>query len=141
MNRFKVSRLVAASVGLIGYALLLSPNAYTKTPEPPGLFSTLPSKVQTQLPGQAIAGKSRAVQINYGRLRSGQFFVSLPDGVSFEAIRDFQHEQDNNRFTWVGHADGNSDNKVIISVSGDAVAGTFSYQGRLYKLEPRANGL
>ena len=41
---------------------------------------------------------------------------------------------------WVGHASDDPDNRVVIGVSGDAVAGTFTYHGKLFKLEPRANG-
>jgi hypothetical protein len=46
----------------------------------------------------------------------------------------------NGRMAWVGHAAEDRRNRVILGVSGDAVAGTFAYRGRLYKLEPRANG-
>jgi hypothetical protein len=80
------------------------------------------------------------VKINYGRLRSGRFFVSLPDGVSFEAVRELQHDLDGGRFAWVGRAADDPDSRVVIGVSGDALAGTFAYDGRLFKLEPRADG-
>ena len=40
----------------------------------------------------------------------------------------------------MGHAIGNRAERVIIGVSGDAVAGTFVRKGKLFKLEPRADG-
>ena len=44
------------------------------------------------------------------------------------------------RMAWVGHAAEDRHSRVVLGASGDAVAGTFAYRGRLYKLEPRANG-
>lgn len=123
-----------------GSCTLLAGAAFGATPEPPGLLSTVPGKSPAVLPAQAIAGRARAVQINYGQLRSGRFFLSLPDGVSFEAVRDQQREWGKGRFDWVGHAAGDESNSVVLGVSGNSVAGAFNYQGRLFKLEPRADG-
>ncbi len=133
-------RKVAFSVLLGGWTLYGGLVASAKTPEPPGLLTTVPGKSQAVLPAQAIDGRSRAVKINYGQLRSGRLFLSLPDGVSFEAVRDHQQDWGKGRFDWVGHADGDLANSVTIGVSGNAVAGAFSYQGRLFKLEPRRDG-
>ena len=125
---------------MIGYISLLAFSAAAQAPEPPGLFSQLPDTSIATLPQQAIAGKSRAVTINYELLRSDRFFVSLPGDISFEAVRETQQDLGKGRFSWVGHASDDPDNTVVIGVSGDAVAGTFTYHGKLFKLEPRANG-
>lgn len=81
-----------------------------------------------------------AVKINYGQLRSGRFFVSLPGGVSYEAVRELQQDLGKDRSSWVGHASDEPESTVVLGVSGNAVAGSFSYHGKLFKLEPRANG-
>ena len=56
------------------------------------------------------------------------------------AVRDRHEEMGDGRFSWVGHAIGNRAERVILGVSGDAVAGTFLRKGKLFKLEPRADG-
>ena len=140
MSTFNIPwRMTAFSV-LLGSATFFGTNTYANTPEPPGLFSTLPGKSRAELPEQAIDGRSRAVKINHGQLRSGRFFVNLPGGVSFEAVRDQMQDLGQNRSAWIGHASDNPGNRVVIGISGDAVAGTFAYQDRLFKLEPRADG-
>lgn len=40
----------------------------------------------------------------------------------------------------VRHPKGSARNRVVIGMSGDAVAATFAYRGRLFKLDPRADG-
>ena len=118
----------------------IAAGAQAQTPAPPGLFSVLPAHVPVELPENAIAGRAAAVAINHGRLRSGRFFVSLPDGISFEAVRDSEQNLGTGRFAWVGRAGGSPGSRVIIGVSGDSVSGTFAYRDRLFKLEPRADG-
>lgn len=125
---------------LIGCVALIAVSASAQTPEHPGLFSQLPDTSLAVLPQQAIAGKSRAVKINYGQLRSGRFFVSLPGEISYEVIGEVQQGLSKGRFAWVGHASDDPDSTVVIGVSGKAVAGTFVYHGKLFKLEPRADG-
>ena len=127
-------------IALTIFTAFFGTSAFSVTPEPPALFTHLPGKTQAELPHQAIPGMSRAVKVNYGQFRSGRFFVSLPGGVSFEAVRDFQKDLGRGRHAWVGHAGGNENSRVVIGLSGDAMAATFFYQGRLFKLEPRANG-
>lgn len=132
-RRLTLTALVA-SIFIIG----LSSN--TTAAAEKGLFTTLPGKAQGKLPAQAIEARSKSVKINYGQLRSGRFAVSLPDGVSLDAVRDLQKEMGRNKFAWVGHANGDKANRVVLGVSGNSVAGTFAYDGRLFKLEPRADG-
>ncbi len=69
-----------------------------------------------------------------------RFFLSLPGDISYEAVGEMQQNLGKGRFAWVGHASDNPDNTVVIGVSGNAVAGTFTYHGKLFKLEPRADG-
>ena len=142
MSSFKIASRRMALSALMGCVSLLAFSAAAKTPEPPGLFSQLPdtAKAKLKLPQQAIAGKSHAVKINYGQLRSGRLLLNLPGDISYEAVRDKQQDLGKGRFAWVGHASDDPDNTVVIGVSGDAVAGTFIHQGKLFKLEPRANG-
>ena len=132
----------AVSLALAGCVSLLAISATANTPEPPGLFSQLPAPATATLtlPQQAIAGKSRAVKINYGQLRSGRLFLNLPGDISYEAVGNVQQDLGKGRFAWVGHASDDPGNTVVIAVSGVAVAGTFVYHGKLFKLEPRANG-
>jgi hypothetical protein len=85
-------------------------------------------------------GKSRSVKVNRGQLRKGRFTVSLPGGASYEVVRDFQQDMGDGRSSWVGHATNAPENNVVIGISGTAVAGTFTYKGKLFKLEPRADG-
>ncbi len=85
-------------------------------------------------------GKSHGVKINRGQLRSGKLTLSLPGGMTVGAVRERHEEMGDGRFSWVGHAIGNRAERVILGVSGDAVAGTFLRKGKLFKLEPRADG-
>ena len=125
---------------LTGLLCMINMPAVAKTPQPSGLFSSSSEDAKANLPRHALKGKSRKVRINHRKLREGRFFVSLPDGVSYEAIRDLKQDQNKGRYAWVGHAGDDRRNRVVIGVSGDAVAGTFSYNGKLFRLEPRANG-
>ncbi len=142
MSLYRFSGHRAALLALAGCVSLLAFSATAQTPEPPGLFSQLPdtAKATLTLPQQAIAGKSRAVKINHELLRSGRLFLNLPGDISYEAVRDTQQDLGKGRFAWVGHASDDPGNTVVIGVSGDAVAGTFTRHGKLFKLEPRANG-
>jgi len=132
-------RGLAVGLAVCGSALATVDTAVAM-PEPPGLFNLQAGQSPKSLPEHAIAGKSNAVKVNFGRLKSGRFFANLTDGVSFEAERDLEQDLGNGRFAWVGHAAGDPGNRVVIGVSGDAAAGSFSYRGRLFKLEPRADG-
>jgi hypothetical protein len=140
MNSFKSparARLVAALAGILSLTHL---NAHAKTPEPAGLFSEETTHQALVLPTQAIAGKSRSVKLDREKLRKERFLVNLPGGVSFEAVRESQEDHGQGRSSWTGHAEGDPDSTVVLGISGDAVAGTFHYQGKLFNLEPRANG-
>ncbi|HEY6130553.1 MAG TPA: hypothetical protein VIV27_00975, partial [Halioglobus sp.] len=68
--------------------------------------------------------------IDRAQLRSERFIISLPGGESYEAVRERQQDLGNGRFAWVGHASDNSGSRVVIGVSGDAIAGTFAYHGK-----------
>ena len=140
MNSFNFPWRKTAFTALLASASFISLNAYAGKLEAPGLLSTVPGKSQARLPDEAIAARSKAVRINYGQLRSGRFSVDLPGGVSLDAVRDLQQEMGGNKYAWVGHANGNPANRVVIGISGDAVAGSFFYEGRLFKLEPRPDG-
>ncbi|MEZ5503654.1 MAG: M12 family metallo-peptidase [Halioglobus sp.] len=140
MNNSKFSKSFTAIAAIAGILAMTVPAASARTPEPPGLFSTVGETPPGKLPKEAIAGKSRKVKIDHNKLRRARFFVSLPDGVSYEAVRDLQQDRGKGRFAWVGHASDNPDNRVVIGVSGNAVAGTFAYHGKLFRLEPRADG-
>ncbi|MEZ5571748.1 MAG: zinc-dependent metalloprotease family protein [Halioglobus sp.] len=105
-----------------------------------GTLSEQPQAHQKILPKNTVRGNYRTVKIDQKKLRKGRFFVSLPDGMSYEAVRVIQQERGKGRFAWVGHASDDPENRVVIGVSGDAVAGTFSYRGKLFRLEPRADG-
>ena len=124
----------------VGITGCLALPASAKAPDAVSLFATLPPGVQSSLPAQAIAGRSNKVKINRQKLRQGRFSVSLPGGVSFDVVREQQHEMGNGRFAWVGHASDNRDSQTVVGVSGNAVAATFYYRKKLFKLEPRANG-
>lgn len=114
-------------------------NTYA-TPKPPGLLDKQAGKVTVELPEQALFGKSQNVKINYGKLRSGRFFVDLPGDVSFEAVRDVEYDFGGGKSAWVGRVNGDAKSRVVLGKSGKALAGTFAVGDRLFKLEPRANG-
>jgi len=142
MNWFKSASRRTALYALAGGVSLIAFTAAAQTPQPPGLFSKLPdtAKATLTLQKQAIEGKSRAVAINHALLNSDRFFVSLPGDISFEAVRESQQYLGKGRFSWEGHASDDPDSTMVIGVSGTAFAGTITYQGKLFKLEPRANG-
>ncbi len=129
--------LVAAMATIISLTNL---HAHAKTPEPPGLFSEQPSSTKVVPSKQAKAGKTRSVKINKDKLGKGRFFVSLPGGVSYEAVRESHQDHGKGRSSWTGHADDDAENTIVLGISGDAVAGVFNYHGKMFKLEPRANG-
>jgi hypothetical protein len=120
--------------------LLTQLTAVAKTPEPAGLFSEQEDAAPRTPGKKSVKGKSQAVKVNVEKLRRGRIFIKLPDGSSYEAVRDTQQERSKGRFSWVGHASDGPENRVVIGVSGAAVAGTFFYRGKLFRLEPRADG-
>lgn len=124
---------------MTGLAIVASLVSLPAAAQPPGLFSELPAATGVVLPRQALAGMSRAVGINRDELSNERFFVSLPGGVSFEAVRDLQEDHAGGS-SWIGHASDDANSTIVLGISGDAVAGTFHYQGKMYKLEPRADG-
>lgn len=140
MNSFTFLARVAPVAALAGILSLTHLNAYATTDEAPGLFSEQTAPRKLVLPETAVAGRSHTVKLDHRRLRNGRFTVNLPGGVSFEAVRETLRDHGNGRSSWAGHADGNPDNTVVLGISGDAVAGTFHFQNKLFKLEPRANG-
>jgi hypothetical protein len=101
MGWFKLPSRRTALSALFGCVSFLAFSAAATTPEPPGLFSQLPETSMATLPQQAIAGKSRAVTINYGLLRSGRFSLSLPGDIAYEAIGEVQQDLGKGRFAWV----------------------------------------
>ena len=131
----------STALSLVVAALPFSVLYAAETPKPQGLMSTVEAKTENHIPpGHAINGNSRSVKIHHEQLRGARFFVDLPDGVSFEAVRDSEYDLGKGNFAWVGHAEGNSRDRVIIGTSGKAMAATFSVGDRLFKIEPRADG-
>lgn len=140
MKRFGFNAQLVTAATLTSVLTLLSQGAAAKTPRPDGLFSKETTTAHRVLPKRAFREQARGVRLNREKLRRGKFFVELPGDVSFEVVRELQHEMDDKRYAWVGHARGNQENRAVLGVSGNAVAGTFRYGGKLFKLEPRANG-
>lgn len=137
-SRFLVRATLAAT--LFGLLTVSSPATLAKSPKPAGVFSDAPEAALVKLPKNAMKGKSRAVKVDRKMLRKGRFFVELPDGVSYEVVRSLQHERGADRFAWLGHASDDPESRAVFSVSGESVAGTLSYNGKLFRLEPRADG-
>lgn len=140
MKWFSLSTKAISAVALTGVFTQFTLATSAATQEPRGLFSNDTVSAHKVLPKNARAGKSRSVNINKKKLRRGRFTVDLPGNVSFEVVRELQHEMGRDRFAWVGHAGSNRKDRAVFGVSGNAVAGTFAYGGKLFKLEPRANG-
>jgi hypothetical protein len=125
---------------IAGIISLFALHAFANTPLPRALFSEQSLPLKDALPKHAIRGKSRAVKIDHKQLRRGRFSVNLPGGVTYEAVRELHQDMGKGRYSWVGHARDDESNSVVIGISGEAVAATFAYHGKLFKLEPRANG-
>lgn len=140
MKRFGLSAQAFTAATLMGFISFFSTGAMAKTPTPDGLFTDETASTHRVLPKRAFRATSRGVRLNREKLRRGKFFVDLPGDVSFEVVRELQHEMADKQYAWVGHARGNKENRAVLGVSGDAVAGTFRYGEKLFKLEPRANG-
>ena len=95
--------------------------------EPPGLFSEVAGNSGMKLPEKAIKGKSRAVKVNRGQLRSGRILVNLPGDISLEAVcRNCSRSRARTGSRWVGHASGDKREPVVIGVSGEAVVAARS---------------
>jgi peptidyl-Asp metalloendopeptidase len=140
MNKLRVVLRIFNQLSIAGILTIAASTALAKAPETDGLFSDETTKSRITLPKHALKGKSRAVKINHRKLRNGRFSVSLPGDVSYEVVRESQNDMGKGRFAWVGHASDDPDNRVVIGISGDAVSATFAYHGKLFKLEPRADG-
>lgn len=139
MKRYGISAPILA-VTLAGTLSFFSHSAAAQTPKPEGLFKPQATEASGAVTKRAYRREARNVRINRQKLRRGKFFVELPGNVSFEVVRELQHEMRDGRFAWVGHARGNANDRAVIGVSGDAVAGTFRYGDRMFKLEPRPGG-
>jgi hypothetical protein len=129
--------LAAAFAGLLSLASL---NTSAAGGEKAGLFMEQVTSRKIVPPHHAFAGKARNVKLDRGKLRKERLWVNLPGGVSFEAVREFQKDHGNGRSSWAGHVQGDLNDTVVLGISGDAVAGTFRFRNKLFKLEPRANG-
>ena len=133
-------RLAIAFSVLFACSSLLATQAMAGQTGAPGLLTKVKGQKVGQLPEQAIKGRSQAVKVNYGRLRSGRFSLDLPGEISLEAVRELDKDLGENRRAWVGRPGDGSDGRVVLGISGDAVYGTIAYEGRLFKLEPRPDG-
>jgi hypothetical protein len=140
MSNFTLTARTSLLAALTGVIALTNLHAHAATAEPEGLFSAQSAITQVVPSKEAKAGKTRAVKINKDKLSKGRFFVSLPGGVSYEVVRESHKNHGRGRSSWSGHAADDAENTVVLGVSGDAVAGTFNYHGKMFKLEPRANG-
>ena len=139
MKRYGISAPLLATA-LASTLSLFAHGTSAQTPKPEGLFTAQGTEVSGAVTKRAYRREARNVRINRQKLRRGKFFVELPGNVSFEVVREMQQEMKDGRFAWVGHARGNANNRAVIGVSGDAVAGTFRYGDRMFKLEPRPGG-
>ena len=132
---------VIAVTFCVGFCVLLFPDfVLAKTPQPPGLFTALGQARGASLAAREGRAPAIRVKVNRGLLRSGRLFLTLPGGVSYEAVRRATYELGGDRFAWVGHANGDPQQRVVIGISGTSATGTFWYQGRLYKLQPSLRG-
>jgi hypothetical protein len=121
----------------IGFFGLLCPAfVLAKTPQPPGLFTPVSPPRGASLAARETRAPATRVKVNRGLLRSGRLFLTLPGGISYEAVRKATYELGGERFAWVGHASGDPRQRVVIGISGKSATGTFVYQDRLYKLQP-----
>tara|TARA_R110000823_G_scaffold47903_18_gene122004 strand:+ start:35003 stop:36943 length:1941 start_codon:yes stop_codon:yes gene_type:complete len=125
--------------GIVG-TIVFSSNSYSSADRPLNLLREVAGKSGVRLPDQAIAARSRVVEVNRAQLRSGRLAVRLPQGLELRAVRDHQQEFGNGRFAWSGRIEGKRSERVIMAASGNSVAGSILHAGRLYKLEPRADG-
>ena len=140
MYHINKRRLAFACSALLGCSSLLATEAMAGQTGAPGLLTKVKGQKVRQLPEQALKGRSQAVKVNYGRLRSGRFSLDLPGEISLEAVRELDKDLGENRRAWVGRPGDGSDGRVVLGISGDAVYGTIAYEGRLFKLEPRPDG-
>ncbi len=105
------------------------------------LFSPAQVPQFVTLPEQANAENSQFVKINPGLLRSGKLDLQLADGVEFNATLDQISEYGQGQQAWIGHVSGNPGNRVILTQSGDALAGIFHFDNHLYHLGYVGNGV
>jgi len=124
---------------LAGALLATCLSAQALPPRAPALFEVLPVAPPLPLPQQALPGRAHAVTIDRTALAADRLRITLPGDLSYEAIGRARGG-DGDRTTWVGHAGDNPRDTVVMGSSGGAVAGSFVYRNRLYKLEPRADG-
>lgn len=143
-TRMKASILAPLAMGLMvslpTITVSTAAHAAGKSAKVENLFSSQTNAGELSLPEKAVRNTSKAVSINRSAMRKGRFTLYLPNGVSFKVEREMQEDLGNGQSTWVGHAKGDKSNRVVIAMSDDAFAGTFTYQGRLFKLEPRPDG-
>lgn len=136
---FQTGRVLALLLVFI-FGYLHSADSYSISADSAGLLSEVNGKSVARLPAQAIAGRSHAVAVNRAEMRSGRFDIRLPRGLQVRAVREQQLELGQGRVVWMGHIEGRRSERVVVSASGAAVAASIAHAGKLYKLEPRADG-
>ncbi len=71
---------------------------------------------------------------------SAELTLSLPDGLRVMVRRSGGETRHANDFTWRGHANGDFEQQVMLTRSGDFLAGFLSLSSGIYELTPNRHG-
>lgn len=130
-----VSGIIAAISLFSSTSLALAASA-----EAPALFTAAAEQAGQSAPEGALPGKRRAVKVNRGLLHGARVAINLGIGPTLYVERERLVDHAKGRSAWIGRVSGDPDSEVILATSGDAVAGTIRYRGKLFKLEPTGDG-
>ncbi len=87
-----------------------------------------------QLPPNAMAGKTRFVQVNPAQLKSDRLTLNLLDNQTYTAKRKRWVENPNGSTVWLGSVEGMNDSEISLATYGQAVAGTIRVGKKMYSI-------
>ncbi len=121
------------TIGIVAYAA--PPKA------PPGLFQASHMPSHPQLPPNAMAGKTRFVQVNPAQLKSDRLTLNLLDNQTYTAKRKRWVENPNGSTVWLGSVEGMDDSEISLATYGQAVAGTIRVGKKMYSIRYSGDGV
>lgn len=130
--------LIASAITLAITTAAASPIVFS-APAGRGAFSTANTQVTPSR--TALPGKSRAVRMSRQAMRQGRIQLNLGVGPDLEVVRERSVQRAEGRETWIGRVAGDPDSEVLLSTSGNAVAGVIRSHGRVFTLTPDGEGV
>jgi len=138
-------------IGITFYSFLISPALCGETLKM--LFKDVPSyflsqDIRKQAKKTEAVIQSRYVEVKFDDLAGKShtkgadiIILNLFDNVSFPSIKDRLEYRREHSYTWFGHVKGKDNSNVILTVEGNALAGSITFENKTYEIQELGNGI